>query len=203
MFISHDYKFIFIKTRKTAGSSIEKFFLDKLRGTNLIFAGMPPEKLSPINCNFNRIEHCGSDFIKGHFPVEWKDYYKITIERNPWDKMVSLFHWQKSVKPKYNIEEFKDYIKNRKNLWYKNDWELYTEKNNPCVDKIIQYDNLNEEMNLLCQYLGIDYNNELNYIKLKGNHRKNKNYREYYSSETKSIIESAYLDTINYFGYEF
>ena len=203
MFISHYYKFIFIKTRKTAGSSIEKFFYDSLKETDIIFGGMPPENFAPVNCDAENPEHIGHKIIKSLYPFEWDNYYKITIERNPWDKMVSLYHWQKSVKPYYNIGNFEDYIKYRRKLWYKNDWELYTEKDTPCVDRIMQYESLNEDMALLCNHLGINYNNDLISLKLKGNYRTNKNYRNYYSTETKSIVQQSYSNTIDFFNYKF
>ena len=50
MFISHKYRFIFVKTRKTAGSSIEKFLRDVHEDPlEYVHAGMPPENLKPVN----------------------------------------------------------------------------------------------------------------------------------------------------------
>ena len=97
MIISPKYKFIFIKTQKTAGSSIEKILLDKISNDkNLIFGGMPPENMPPINLDKNfehSAVHVGKEIIEKHYPNEWKTYFKFTIERNSWDKVVSLYHW--------------------------------------------------------------------------------------------------------------
>ena len=68
MIISPKYKFIFIKTQKTAGSSIEKILLDKIADDeNLIFGGMPPENMDPINLD-EVAEHRGRVFISRRYP---------------------------------------------------------------------------------------------------------------------------------------
>jgi hypothetical protein len=201
MFISHQHKFIFIKTRKTAGSSIEKFFLDTL-DSNIIFGGMPPENLDPINCN-KCIEHKGWKFVGKRYKKEWQQYYKFTIERNPWDKVVSLYHWQLKTEPQHQITTFDDYILNRKKLYNKKDWQLYTKDSIPVVDFIIRYENINEDFATVCKSLNIPYNNELNKINLKSSIRKNKSYRDFYNTRTKNIISNVFKKEIEYFNYEF
>lgn len=204
MFISHYYKFIFIKTRKTAGSSIEKFFYDTLRNTDIIFAGMPPENLKPINCTSKNPEHRGQKFITKHYPYEWGNYFKFTIERNSWDKVVSTYHWQKKQIPNMKHNDFTSYILNGKKMWDKKDWNLYTNNDKICVDKIIRFENINEEFRSICKYLEIPYNNELEKnLKLKGNIRPKDNYKNYYNEETKQIIKNVFSNEINYFQYTF
>jgi len=203
MFISHKYKFIFIKTRKTAGSSIEKFFYDKLRNTDIIFAGMPPENLEPVNCYFKNPEHRGHQFIKKYYPYEWKNYFKFTVERNSWDKVVSTYHWQKNQKRNMKSEDFTSYIMYRKKKWNKKDWQLYTENSKVCVDSILCFENLAEDFRLVCNYLGIPYSEEINKIRLKGNIRPQDNYRHYYNNDTKKEVEKIFEKEINYFGFKF
>jgi len=205
MFISHDYKFIFIKTRKTAGSSIEQFFLDKLKGTDFIFSGMGAENLLPINFSLKNCEHNGSKFIKHHYPKEWNNYFKFTIERNPWDKMVSRYYWLSYYKPKKNVYDFDSYIENsKKDVRRATDYPLYTLDDKIAVDYIMLYENLNKEMNYVCQQIGLKYNDELETIRLKSKHRtKNKKYQEYYNDETRDKIARIFSKEINYFKYRF
>lgn len=201
MFISHTHKFLFIKTRKTAGSSIEKFFLDNL-DDKIIFGGMPPENLEPINCN-KCIEHKGWKFIGKKYKQEWNNYYKFTIERNPWDKVVSLYFWQIKTEPQHNITSFEDYIFNKCKLYNKKDWNLYTKDNKPIVDYIIRYENLNEDFSKLCDNLKIPYDNNLQKINLKSSIRKNNNYKDMYNSETRDIVSNVFKKEIDYFNYQF
>lgn len=205
MIISHDYKFIFIKTRKTAGSSIEKIFLDKLQGTNYVFGGMMPENLYPVNCSFTNAEHNGSSFLQYHYPKEWKNYFKFTVERNPWDKIVSRYYWVKYFKPKKNVEDFDSYMKNcRKDVRKATDFALYTEDNKIVVDYVMRYENLDNEMKFVCDKIGLNYNHELQTIKLKSQHRaKNKNYQDYFDNKTKDIISTIFSKEIEYFNYKF
>lgn len=205
MFISHKYKFIFIKTRKTAGSSIEKIFLDNIKD-NFYFGGMPPEKLQPILPDgfSNTVkEHSGYDVIKKMFPNEWKNYYKFTIERNPWDKTVSNFHFVQNWKPKKTKNGFEDFVLNPKNKFFLDDWSLYTHKNKICVDYVIEYNNLEEGFQKVCNTIGFPYNNQLANTRLKSSFRPKKKYIDYYNEETKNKVAKCYNKSIEYFGYTF
>ena len=115
MIINHKYKFIFFKTRKTAGTSIEIALSqfcskgdiitritneDELKRRKLGFPGpqnyvtslMHYKKADWINLikkaqlkSFHN--HSTAAFIKNSIPEEiWKSYYKFTFERNPFDK---------------------------------------------------------------------------------------------------------------------
>lgn len=204
MIISHEYKFIFIKTRKTGGSSVEKFLLDKLENTDYIFAGMPPEGMPPEGIDGEGNEHKGWKFIQERFPQEWQNYYKFTIERNSWDKVVSLYYYIKSIKPKKVKHGFNEFIKSNKKLCFKNDWELYTNNNELVVDKVMIHNSLSSDMNNVCNIIGIDYNNELqNKIRLKGNLRDNKNYQNMYNKETLEVVKEYYKEPIEFFNFKF
>lgn len=202
MFISHKYQFIFIKTRKTAGSSLEKFFLNIHDNNNeYVFGGMPPEYLSPINC-VGDVEHKGWMWIEKNFPNEWKKYYKFTVERNSWDKVVSLYFWQKHYGP-WKIKPFDEYIKTQKKLFNRGCWGLYTENNNLKVHNIIQFENLHNNFKKIAYNIGIPYTNELLHIKLKSSQRKNRFYQEMYNEETKKLVEKSYKSVIDFFQYTF
>jgi len=204
MIISHKYKFIFIKTRKTAGSSVEKFLLDSIAGTDYVFAGMPPEGMPPVGMEGD-CEHEGWRFIEEQFPQEWNDYYKFTVERNSWDKVVSLYYYIKSYKPKKVKNGFDGFVKSNKQHCFKDDWSLYTDENdNLVVDKVMIHDSLNDDMKDVCNVLGIVYNDELkNKIKLKGNLRDNKHYQDMYNTETVDIVRKYYEKPINFFNFKY
>ena len=138
MIISHKYKFIFIKTRKTAGTSIETY-LSKYCGNNDIVTPVGFESETSIHKprnykgffnpypEFKKIYHSKFSYNKlrkmiksftdfflqdashgkfyNHIPSFrvkerigdeiWDDYYKFTIERNPWDKTLSHYYMKK------------------------------------------------------------------------------------------------------------
>jgi hypothetical protein len=206
MFISHKYRFIFVKTRKTAGSSIEKFLRDVHEDPlEYVHAGMPPENLKPVNLKKTKnrkIEHAGWKLISKIYPTEWKSYYKFTIERNSWDKVVSTYFWQKQNGP-WKINEFDDYVKTQGKLFNRNDWNLYTKNNQLVVDNVIQYNNLSQDFSEIAVKLKIPYNDELKTIRLKGNIRKNNYYRDMYTEETKEIVRQSFAAPIAHFNYQF
>lgn len=205
MFISHKYKFIFIKTRKTGGSSIEKFFVDLHKPNEYIFAGMSPENMCPHNLlDSNDREHSGWKYILKKYPQEWCTYYKFTVERNPWDKVVSLHNFYKVILPKKAKPTFKEFLTQPKKFFYIDDWNLYTDNGNVVVDRILQYKVLHQDFKSLCYQIGIPYNNELQTLNLKRNFRNRKiPYQDYYDNELKKIVNDYYNEPIKYFNYQF
>lgn len=195
MIISHEYKFIFIKTRKTGGSSAEKILLDYLKDTDYVFGSMIPEGMPPHNLNEDR-EHTDWRWIKKNYPNEWNTYFKFAVDRNPWDRFVSAYHWYVERKPKKTKGGFEVFLRKRYNSYL--DWHQYADGKNVVVDKLIKF----EEMNKDFYDLPIPYNGELDYTFLKKTNR-SRDYRSYYNEDTKKLVELGSKNIIEYFGYEF
>jgi len=208
MFINHDRKFIFIKTRKTAGSSVEKFLLDCSTNEDIVCSDQPYEKIKSINLkNKHKNKHRGHmswHWIKKYYiGNKWDEYFKFTIERNSWDKVVSLYHWQLKTEPQHDITSFENYVVKKKHLYNKKDWHLYAANDIPIVDFVIDYNNLNQDLAFVCKKLNIPYTNQITNIKYKSETRIEKNYKKFYNNETKEIIRNIYKKEIDYFRYEF
>ena len=114
MIVSHKHKFIFVKTHKTATQTFLKFIKPHL-GPDDVMAGDPEERDTStgeiINTNTQinvdkKFETglCASDYQEtygNHLPWFmiktivgddiWNEYTKFTIERDPYDRMLSLF----------------------------------------------------------------------------------------------------------------
>ena len=121
MIVSHRHKFIFIKSRKTAGTSVE-IALSRFCGDEDIVTPIRPEtteelekmgfkgaqnyRLSPLQFTV----HDWRERLRGkrpafrdHLPAAsikkvlgdkvWNSYFKFSIERNPYDKAVSRYYW--------------------------------------------------------------------------------------------------------------
>ncbi|MEJ5315569.1 MAG: sulfotransferase family 2 domain-containing protein [Tenuifilum sp.] len=104
MIVSHRHRFIFIKSAKTASTSVE-LMLSKICGPDDILTPLAPfderfdadyYEYQPRNCEGFQ-NHMSAIAIKNKVGEEvWNQYLKITIVRNPWDMVVSRYYWEKA-----------------------------------------------------------------------------------------------------------
>ena len=121
MIISHKYKFIFIKTSKTAGTSTEIALSRYCGDDDVITKNSPEDEIirnhqggrNPQNHYLSFSEYSGVDWarlifkrkrlqLRSHFSASfirnftgdavWNNYFKFCFERNPWDRTVSLYY---------------------------------------------------------------------------------------------------------------
>ena len=220
--VSHRYKFIFIKTRKVAGSSLESFLrqyccdpntpVKIIHNTNkqqvnkfgVIAHNTHNNSSSSIRSGTGGIwrQHLSGEKIKKYIGDDiFNKYYKFCVVRNPWDRIVSLYYWRNKAKI-----PFKKYVKGLRTTWdWGNNWEKYVINDKPICDYYIRYENLYDDIAKVCDHLGIKDCNLDNIPTYKGNKRKNKKrpYQEYYDDKTKKLVEKYHKKEINYFGYEF
>jgi hypothetical protein len=231
MIISHKYKYIFLKTNKTAGTSIE-IALSKY--------GSPDDIITPIDipedekireelgyqCPVNYLaplrDYRVKDFVKlfrsgrrkrrfyNHITASkvrarvgqklWESYFKFCVERNPWDRVVSLYYWQNRAEPRIPFSAF--ILSDAPLSLKRKGFEIYTIDGQVAVDKICRYENLSEELEAVRKKLGIP--EKLNLPQAKSQFRKDKqSYRDIFGEMEKAKIESLFNDEIKLFGYEF
>lgn len=104
MIVSHKNKFIFIKSAKTAGTSLE-VALGRICGKDDIITPLTPNNSrfdshtyhhEPRN-NEGFTNHMTTDEIRNRVGKEvWNSYLKVTVVRNPWDLVVSRYYWEKA-----------------------------------------------------------------------------------------------------------
>ena len=225
MIISHSRKFIFIKSYKTAGTSVEaalsKYCTDE-------------DVVTPLgDYRFNRDEN-GAWIHKPHNPGNfqqhdkalairnklsseiWDSYYKFSITRNPWDRVVSFFFWanrrDSTLMPRKRFyhylgapfDELSD-IRKRFAEYVKGDWNnndsFYIIDNELCVDFVIRYENMEKDFKNICKVIGVP---EMDLPRLKaGMRQRNHHYSEYYDDETRQIVADRNQNDIRRFGYRF
>ena len=195
MIISHKHKFIFVKTFKTAGSSIEHY-LQKHLGPKDILRGSDFDNTISLNAP-SKGRHKSAQEIKNMYPKEWNEYFKFSIDRNPWDVAVSYYFYMKYA-DRIQQKTFDEWIQNE-NLQKINNWKKYTINNKVAVDKVLKYENLNNEI----KNIPVPYNGELETVFVKKGYRPNKDYKIFYNDKTKKLIEDNFLETINMFGYRY
>ena len=195
MIISHKYKYVFIKTRKTAGTSIQAS-LRRYCGDHDIASTLSPipNDYIPLNHNPKLGAHVKSHKIKKYLGHEWKNYFTFAFERNPWDKTVSSFWW--------NFKEKGDFNSWCKRKDFPTDFNSYSEDDKVIVNSIFRYENLIEDLYRVCEKLSIPWDGKL--TKEKGDSRKSeKHYRDYYNDESIELVRQEFSREIELFGYEF
>jgi hypothetical protein len=197
MIISYKHKFIFVKTRKVAGSSIEKILYNYL-GPNDICTGSPADGTPMLNCNKSVGHRPASWFIK-NVPQDWKNLFTWTITRNPFDSLVSFYYFHRNNnKPlKVTSGTFDEFVLNA-DLKKFNDWYKYTKDGKVLVDKVFKYETLHEE---LSNQSIIPYNNELLNVFVKNETRQFREYKNLYSQEMIEKVEKEFNPVLEKFGY--
>lgn len=229
MILSHKYKFIFIKTAKTAGTSIE-LFLSKHCGPNDIvtpiaptveghqqrnyegFINPVPEILQRPGKLFSALRHSLASRAKfyNHMPAReiknrvpadvWKSCFKFCVERNPWDKVLSHYHMHAAREGgSLSLDEY--LARGRFPINY----FRYTDRSGTkiIVDRILRYENLVAELGEVLSQLKIPFGGSLG-VTAKSGYRSNRRpYQEVFNDEQRKIVEEAFAKEIKLHGYRF
>ena len=198
--INHKHKFIFIHIPKCAGTSVERAFNGKDGWDN-------NNKLWKQHATIKQIKNFYTT------PKQFNTYFKFTIIRNPFDRIVSSYHWlAPKVKAEINNNTFYDFVTRQgafKYLLF--DKEFYLKENryhqikSICdyilpikhIDYIARLETLEKDWMYICDKLNININ--LPYI----HKQRRKPYREYYNKITREIIEERYKTDLYLFNYKF
>lgn len=178
MLINHKYKFIFLKTRKTAGTSIEialsRFCEKKDTITEIVsenaqtkekygYLGERNYYLPLGHCTKKDIlkiplhgwpkfsEHSTASYVRDRIDRDiWNSYFKFSFERNPFDRFLSQYHWNTRT----NKRDIYEYADNAEPYRLSN-WEVYTIRDKLAVDFVGKYENLESDLDEIRQRLSL------------------------------------------------
>ena len=212
MIISHSKKFAFLKTRKTAGSSIQAalstecdHLQDIITGSNIKNKILDESHSAGWNMDkfFTNHPHPPVEHVKQYLNNKWEDYFKFAFVRNPFDIAVSRYHWDikgKGKKPT-SKEGFNEWVKNyHKTAWQDEQWRYICRDGDIELDFIGRYENLSEDYNLICDKIGIKPP-ELGFQ--KSGFRDKTHYSKYYNQESIEIIQQMFEVDLELFNYTF
>jgi len=200
--VSHRHRFVFIKTRKTAGTSIE-VFLSQVCASDDILTPIEPHVEPHVarNCE-GFYNHIAAHEVRRRIGSDvWRSYYSFAVERNPWDKTLSYYHMMNHLKG--GTLTFDDYLAGGD---FCVDHPAYTEPGRPqalMVNRVLRYENLQQELAEVFRRLGIPYTGSLG-VNAKSEYRTNRRpYREVYTAAQARLVEGAFAREIELFGYSF
>jgi hypothetical protein len=188
--VSHERKFIFLKTRKTAGTSLE-IALSKHCG--------PQDVLAPINFDEAMRRDLSGRGAQNHAKPVWKlrpgqlyrylkrgeqvslftehmtavaarkrlgekvwnDYFKFTVVRNPFDRMLSRYFWTMKARPEnrgdWQIESLDQFLRYKAECVNEN-WLIYTQGDRLMVDDVVRFESFEADLARISARIGLDHN---------------------------------------------
>jgi hypothetical protein len=186
--VLHTCRFIFLKTRKTAGTSIEQWLAPHVRRGDMIATAT---ESSPLPVPFwstpntvtgmARLERKFKKFacrvtghpramaIRQHMSAAevravvgeevWRSYYKVSVERDPWDRAISLWRWrQKRFATEIGLDAFLDLVEGPSGGTMAHDFSnlpMYTIDGEIAVDRVVRFERLNEDLQEVCDRIGL------------------------------------------------
>ena len=176
--ISHENKYGFVHIPKTGGTSIRR-------------------ALERIDPTVTDTRHQYADY----YPP---DYYRATVVRNPWDRLVSRYLWLTVAEP-YMIADVIDFrvFAVRLCTGYYNNNHLIS--NTQCqwlrdvaLDQEIIFPNLQEGFNTMCKNIGLE-STELGCL----NKTKHAHYSSYYTDDLVQLVGNYYANDITRWKFTF
>lgn len=222
MIISHSHRFVFVKTAKTAGTSVECALAPYLRKGDLT---SPLEEHEPKYRRFSkefvrilrekdgdiraRNPHLPASVIHDHFAKETEGYFSFCVERNSWDKAVSAFYFWISRHPasqkNSDEENFLEFAQSNK-LGFFTSFNLYMRDGEQLVDRILSYENLADEFSEVMVQVGLPEVTIRN-VNAKSEHRPkaSRSLQRFFGDDFDNLaakrVRSVFAREIEYFGY--
>jgi hypothetical protein len=216
MLVSHRYHFIYTKTYKTAGTSVESYFepccmpdgawslshgrTEYVSPTGIIgHRGAVPEGCLWWN-------HMPAAMIRERVGEEiWKAYFKFCVVRNPYDQVISAFYFFLRNRP--NPTE------NRPDAAYLERWvssvdlrahsDTYLIDGRFCLDAVVRFEHLHEDVERLCERLGVPWQPERIPHFKKGDRPDVSRIEDLYTPRAREIVGRAFAYELSHFEYSF
>lgn len=213
MLLSKGHHFIFIKTKKTAGTSVEMLLSRWMTDPGDIITPISPEdeavrqRAGVVPKNFLAEDgskrfwnHITAAEIQARAPSSvWDQSLKITIERHPYEKAVSLayFHFARDQ----SQESFSDYLDRVVRDGDYRNYDRYAINGKIAADIVLRYEHLDQDVQALLERLSLPAANEL--PRAKAHFRRDpRAAREILSDPQKQFIRDYCKEEFVVFGYE-
>lgn len=224
MIVSHQHRFIFIKTEKTAGTTMEAILAKACGPADVI---TPKTDIPKRNYRFPIVETRMTDalsrLVRGKHPLGRKfhnhtsaaeakrllgsaifdSYFKFTIVRHPYERVISLFFWERQ-RQKVGDMTIEDYVRANASR-IADHWTLYGTDEQLLVDDYIFYETLEAGARRVFANLNlpVELTEGFRQTKHKGSARpEGTDYRSLLTTEAKLLIYLLCKREFETFGYK-
>lgn len=157
--------------------------------------------------------HAPAARLAAAFPREWRDYRKLAVVRNPWDKTVSDYFWR--IQRLRHPPSFAAYVQALAAaddlggvvpLAFHDNWPMFTIDEQVVADHVVRFESLQGDLAAALLRLGLDWDGWL--PRSKGGHRTaagggTPGYRSHYTPELERVVGRLYRKEIEHFNYHF
>lgn len=219
--VCHDKRFVFLKTRKTAGTSVE-MFLQSLCAAN---DGPPVEKTHALVAphyivgrrRIPEAERNALDLVwYNHMPASdvrtqigedaWQSYRKIATVRNPFDLAVSQFYFRNETRgtplpddPDAHVAAFRKAVRTQK--WRSSEVVVF-DRGRFVPQLLVRQEAMEQDLKTVCDMLDLPFERgQLPVTKRTSNMRCGLAVADYYDNKTANSIKKIYGWLFDYAGY--
>lgn len=207
MYISHKYKFIFLRTPKTASSSLSDWFIKNIPDAQAIYTPVEDSK-TPGTLNVNIINKYKLNFKYYHFTIQdlvkenivtehqARTYRVISVLREPIDRQKSFFYFYSKWKAKnrpVDLKLYKALAPHGQFIGEPNSGIKQTDLlklGNGLIGEFWLYENIEDHLEDLIKSLKIDVKVPLQ--KYKSTFRKNRNNEIEFDKDSLDQIKSLF-----------
>lgn len=221
--ISSQRKFIFIHIPKTGGNSIQNILhqyaddevsvyqrpLEDIKATlkergSVKIGGMTIDDIQTLerfgvaNSRLNTQKHSPLQHYYDNwdpdFYGDWDNYFRFSVIRNPWERMVSLYWSPHAKRNRWNSSEFIKMV----NEDEMPTTDYFTVNGVIDVNYFIRFENLGQDFEQVCRKLDIP-KHKLPHV----NRSRHTQYADYYDADTRDIVAKKFAHEIELFGFDF
>lgn len=205
--IIHEHKAIFVHIPKTAGSSIEVAF-NTARQTREGAIDEATGKFYPVTTG--KEKHYDARACRKHYGRKiWRDYFKFTVVRNPWQRIHSWW-WNNREITRAVALPFDEFIHTSlgsssplpKALRPQVNW-IISDNGKIEMDYICHFETIDNDFREVCRLINAPLAELPRVLVENRNPASRRHYTEDYDAQLIALVATAYAEDISTFDYQF
>ena len=226
--ICRPFKCLFVHVPKTAGQSVEQFFMDRMgldwdadRAEVLLGDNEDPARGTQKLAHLSAWEYIDDGFIERE---EFERLFRFAFVRNPFERIVSEYRYRNY----FHHRSFRDFVLNKlprpgwddkyRHVMPQYDM-LHDPDGRPLVDFVGRFESLQADFDQVCARLGIEdsalphrnpsdkksrnLKRRMRNALFRNGEDDKSHYTEFYDQKTKEAVSRLYRKDIEAFGYRF